>query len=115
MNGASRCRLPVNLVLEFQRMSAEQTSTVEIPLTLRVSKQTQEKLLERAAASGTDLGGYVSAVVEQTARAPIALDQISGSVYQRFLASGSTDDELSDELEQAKHETRTQRRNRRAS
>ena len=91
------------------------TDTVEIPLTLRVSKETQEKLLERAAASGTDLAEHISAVVEQTARAPIALDQIGGPVYQRFLASGATDEQLSDELERAKHEMRADRRSRRAS
>jgi hypothetical protein len=89
---------------------ATSVQTVEIPLTLRVSRQAQETLAERAAASGTDMAEYVSALVETTARTPLSLRGISGPVYQRFLESGVTDDELSEELERAKHELRAERR-----
>jgi hypothetical protein len=89
--------------------------TVDIPLTLHVTKRTQQKLIERAAASGTDLSANVSAEIEQTAGDRIPLEQISGDVHRRFLESGTTEDELSAELERAKHEARAERRNRRAS
>jgi hypothetical protein len=89
--------------------------TVELPLTLRLSKEAQEKLVQRAAANGTDLAGYVSKIVEDTARKPFSLKEISGPVYQRFLESGTTDDELSEELEHGKHELRAERRTPRAS
>lgn len=89
--------------------------TVELPLTLRLSEQARAKLAERAAASGTDVAGYVSVIVEQNAHKPLSLEEISGPVYQRFLESGLTDDQLAERLEQEKHEARAQRRARQAS
>jgi hypothetical protein len=88
---------------------------VELPLTLRVSEQAGQRLAERAAASGTDVAGYVSAIIEQNAQKPESLEDISGAVYQRFLDSGLTDDQLGDALEREKHAARAQRRGRRAS
>ena len=90
-------------------------STVDFPLTLHLSKEAREELVRQAAASGTDVAGYVSKIVEQTALKPFSLEQISGPVYQRFLESGTSDDELSEELERGKHELRAQRRTRQAS
>jgi hypothetical protein len=87
-------------------------SIVELPLTLHLSKEAQEKLLRQAAANGTDVAGYVSKILEDTARKPFSLEEISGPVYQRFLESGTTDDELSEELERGKHELRAERRKR---
>ncbi|HZL35754.1 MAG TPA: hypothetical protein VFC78_10630 [Tepidisphaeraceae bacterium] len=89
---------------------APQSPTTELPLTLRVSEQARLTLAERAAASGTDIAGYVSAIVEQNAQRPLSLEEISGLVYRKFMASGMTDDELSDVLETEKHEARAQRR-----
>jgi hypothetical protein len=94
---------------------AARSSIVELPLTLRVSEQTRQRLAERAAASGTDVAGYVSAIVEQNAQRPASLEDISGPVYQRFLDSGLTDNQLGDALEREKHAARAQRRGRRAS
>jgi uncharacterized protein (DUF1778 family) len=90
-------------------------STVDFPLTLHLSKEAQEKLIRQAAAVGTDVADYVSRIVEETARKPFSLEEISGRVYQRFLESGTTDDELSEELERGKHELRAERRARQAS
>ncbi len=91
------------------------TETVQLPVTLRVSRQAQQTLAERAAAGGMDLGDYISALVEQTTRGALSLEAISGDVYGRFLASGVSDEQLSEELEQGKHELRRERRARRAS
>jgi hypothetical protein len=94
---------------------ATPAQTIELALTLRLSAQARQKLQERAAASGTDVAGYVSTIVEQNTQKPLSLEAISGPVYQRFLDSGLTDEQLSEELEQAKHEMRAERRGRRAS
>jgi len=88
---------------------------VELPLTLHVSKQTSQKLALRAAASGTDLAGYVSTLVEQTGQKPLSLEEISGPVYQRFLESRLTDDQLGEILEKEKHAARAERRARHMS
>jgi len=88
---------------------------VELPLTLRVSQQARQRLAERAAASGTDIAGYVSTIVEQNTQAPLSLEEISGPVYQHFLASGMTDEELGESLEREKHEDRARLRTRHAS
>lgn len=84
-------------------------------MTLRLSKDAEAKLSERAAASGLPLPAYLSTLVESLVETPRTLAEISGPVYQRFLESGTTDEQLSDELEQAKHEMRAERRGRRAS
>lgn len=94
---------------------AASPETVELPLTLHISEQAKQKLAQRAAAGGSDIAAYVSSLVEQTAQKPLSLEEISGPVYQRFLESGMTDDELGDLLEQEKHAARAERRSRQAS
>jgi hypothetical protein len=90
-------------------------ANIELPLTLHLSKEAQERLAQRAAASGTDVAEYLSKIVEEITRKPFSLEEISGAVYQRFLESGTTDDQLSDELERGKHELRAQRQARQSS
>lgn len=87
----------------------------EIPITLHLSKVVEAKLAERAAATGQSLDKYIATLVESVLDSPRTFEQISGPVYQRFLDSGTTDEQISEELEQAKHETRAQRRARQAS
>jgi hypothetical protein len=87
----------------------------EVPVTLRLSKDAEAKLTERAAAAGVPLPDYVAGLVESLIESPRTLAEISGPVHQRFLDSGTTDEQLSEELEQAKHEMRADRRGRRAS
>ena len=90
-------------------------SRSEIPVTLRLSKDAQAKLAERAAAQGVPLADYLARLVESLVETPRTLAQISGPVYQRFLDSGTSDEQLSEELERAKHDLRADRRGRRAS
>jgi len=92
-----------------------QRTVAEIPMKLHLSKATQAKLAKRAAASGKPLEEYVATLIESLTETPRTLEEISGPVYQRFLDSGTTDEQLSEELEQAKHEMRDERRRRRAS
>jgi len=44
-----------------------------------------------------------------------SLEELSGPVFKRFLESGTSDEQLSEELERGKHELRAERRARRAS
>jgi len=74
----------------------------DLAVTLHLSQAAQRKLAERASASGQDLANYISTLVETVVDAPRSLEEISGKVYQRFLESGTTDDQLSEELERAK-------------
>ena len=92
-----------------------QQALSEIPITLRLTKEAEAKLAERAAAAGSPLGDYIATLVESLVETPRSLAEISGPVYQRFLDSGTTDEQLSCELEQAKHEMRAERRGRRLS
>jgi len=80
--------------------------TLSIPL----SREAEAKLIEKAAACGKDLPTYVSGLLTHFAQPPKSLEDISGPIYQQFLASGMSDDELGDFLEQAKHEMRAERR-----
>ncbi len=87
------------------------TSTpIEIPVTLHLSPLAGAKLAERAAAAGKQVPDYVASLVESFVESSQTLAQISGSVHERFVASGASDDDLSNELEQAKHELRAMRR-----
>lgn len=87
----------------------------EIPVMLRLSKDAEAKLANRAAASGLPLPAYLSSLVESLVASPRTLAEISGPVCQRFLNSGTTDEQLSEELEAAKHEMRAECGGRRAS
>jgi hypothetical protein len=84
-------------------------------VTLHLSKEAETRLNERAAATGKPLGEYISTLVESVVETPRTLAEISGPIYQRFLDSGTSDEELSDELEKAKHDMRDERRGRHAS
>ena len=87
--------------------------TSEIPVTLRLSKTAEARLAEHAAAAGKPLAEYIAGLVELVVEEPRSIEAISGPVHQRFLDSGVSDDQLADELEQAKHAMREQRRARR--
>ena len=82
-------------------------------LTISIPPEAEAKLKMRAAASGEDLAQYVARLVAHFAEPPTPLEKLSGPIYQRFLESGMTDDELGDLLEEAKHELRAERRARR--
>lgn len=69
-------------------------------------------LAARAACTGKPLDEYIAALVESVVDAPRTIAEISGPVYQRFLDSGTTDEQLSEELEQAKHAMRAEHRGR---
>ena len=79
-------------------------------LTIDLSAETEARLSERASVMGQDLPTYVSGLMARLAASPTSLKVLSGPIYQNFLDSGMTDDELGDMLEDAKHAMRAERR-----
>jgi hypothetical protein len=88
---------------------------IDLTLTLHLSKKVMDILSDRATSSGLELADYVSHELERLASEPLSLEEISGPIYQRFLESGMTDDELSERLEAEKHAARASQRAQRAS
>jgi hypothetical protein len=84
-------------------------------LKLSISNQTEAALKAKASAAGVDLPTYVTALIEQSAHSPLSLKEISGSVADDFARTHMTEDELGDVLENAKHQMRAEKRNRRGS
>jgi hypothetical protein len=80
-------------------------------VTIRLEQPVEQRLAEKARDAGLDVETYVANVVEAHAAKP-TLKELSGELYQQFVASGMTDDELGEFLEQAKHEMRAERRRR---
>jgi hypothetical protein len=90
-------------------MAAIAEPITELPVKLTLSKQAAEALMRQAAARGQLLPEFVSKLVERLAEPPTSLEELSGPIYRRFLESGTTDEQLTDELEWAKHEMRAER------
>lgn len=84
-------------------------------LTISLPPDAEHTLEERARAAGLDAPTYAAQLLQHSLRPARTLEEISGAAYQRFVDSGVTDDQLGDELEQAKHDMRDERRSRRAS
>lgn len=80
--------------------------TIPIP----ISPETEARLRQRAQASGEDLPAYIAKLVSHFAEPPTPLEELSGPIFEAFKASGMTDDQLGDLLENAKHEMRAERR-----
>jgi hypothetical protein len=84
-------------------------------LSIPISPETETRLRTRANAAGVDVAAYASSLLEQTTKSPLSLEEISGPVAEDFAASGMTDDEFGDLLEEVKHEMRAERRARHGS
>ena len=81
-------------------------------VTISLPPESEAQLKLRAAANGQDVSTYVSQLVRHFAEPPTPLEELSGPIYQRFLESDMSDEALADELEQAKHAMRAERRTR---
>ena len=77
-----------------------------VNLTIEISDEAAAALSGRAAAAGASLAEYAAGIVERTAEGTRPLRQISGPAADDFRASGMTDVELGDFLEDAKHRSR---------
>ena len=84
-------------------------------LSISISPEAEARLKARAAVAGVGLAAYVGTLVEQAAKPPLSMEEISGPVADDFARSGMTEDEYGDLLEEVKHEMRVEKRARRAS
>ena len=78
-------------------------------LSLSISAEAEAKLKARAAAAGTDITTYATRTLEHAATRP-SLDEVLAPLRAEFDESGMSEAELTDLLEQAKHEVRAQER-----
>ncbi len=82
-------------------------------VSVALSPEVEILLRERATAAGKDLGILASELLSRVLTHGLTRDylrQISGNTYDRFLASGLTDEQLGDDLERAKHQARETKR-----
>jgi hypothetical protein len=77
-------------------------------LLVPISPEAQAKLTAKAAASGVDVTTFAAKTLERAAFRP-TLDEVLAPLRQEFEESGMTEDELTDLLEQTKHEARAER------
>lgn len=80
-----------------------------MPLTISLSPSTEAKLRERASASGRPADEYAAQLIESAVNQP-SLDELLAPVREQFARSGMSEEELSDLLEEVKHEARAERR-----
>ena len=83
-------------------------------LSIPITPETEAKLKAKAATAGVDLHTYAARTLERIAARP-PLDEILAPLRAEVDASGITEEELTDLLETAKHEMRSERRTRQAS
>ena len=70
-------------------------------LAISLSAETEAKLRARAAAEGKDPAAYASNVLEQAFNRP-SLDELLAPLRQEFAASGVSDEELVEQISQAR-------------
>lgn len=78
-------------------------------ISISVSPAAEARLRERAAAAGQPVPEFVSRLVEQAAAAA-SLEEVLAPIRREFAESGMSEDELTQVLEDAKHEMRRERR-----
>jgi hypothetical protein len=78
-------------------------------ITIKISTELEDKISKRAAAEGLPVEEYAIEVLERHAAMP-ALRELFGPVRDEIDKKGTTDDELSAEIERAVSEVRSQRR-----
>jgi hypothetical protein len=83
-------------------------------LILSISPEAEAKLTTRAAAAGVDVATFAAKTLERAVSKP-TLDEVLAPLRDEFEHSGMTEDELTELLEDAKHEARAERRARKAS
>jgi hypothetical protein len=77
-------------------------------LTLNLAEREAQRLAEKAQAAGVDVQTYVERIVRVAATSP-PLDEVLRPVRDALHASGMSDNELGELLEEAKHVMRRER------
>ena len=86
----------------------------DMVLSLSISAEAEAKLREKAVAAGVDLATYASKTLERVASRP-SLEEVLKPLRDEFNESGMSEEQLTEFLEEAKHDSRAERRARRAS
>jgi hypothetical protein len=77
-------------------------------LTLSLSAEAEAKLRQRAAAEGADPAAYASKLLEQAVTKP-SLDELLAPLRREFAASGASDEQLVQQISEARDAYRNQR------
>jgi len=75
-------------------------------ITVKIPDPAEESLRRQADAAGKPIEQFVSEVLEAQAAPAKTLRDISGSVHQRFLEAGMSEEELAERLEREDHAAR---------
>ena len=78
-------------------------------LNVPISAEAEAKLKAKAQAAGVDIATFAARTLERVAARP-SLDEVLAPLREEFDRSGMTEEELTDLLEEAKHEMRAARR-----
>ena len=78
-------------------------------LTIPLKPELEQRLSERAAASGVSVEAYAQRVLESAITGP-SVEEVLEPIRRRFRESGMTDDALADLLEEEKHAMRRERK-----
>ena len=70
-------------------------------IVVSISPQVESKLRERASAEGKDPAAYASKILEQAIVRP-SLDELLAPLRQEFAASGTTDEQLIEQITEAR-------------
>jgi hypothetical protein len=81
--------------------------TTELALNVRLSQDARQRLTEQAARAGRPLDDYASELLEHAASA-LGVNEILAPLRKEFAESGTTDEQLVDEINQARDEYHAQ-------
>lgn len=71
---------------------------------INIPAEMQEKLQQRAVASGQNVEAYVERLIEKALSGPPSIDELLAPVRKEFAESGMTEDELDALIEEAREE-----------
>jgi hypothetical protein len=80
-----------------------------VTLTLELPDDVRKRLADKATSAGLDLQAYAQRVLHGEAFSPPLAETLK-PIRDAFKASGMTEEQLTEELENAKHEMRAERR-----
>lgn len=71
---------------------------------ISIRPEMQEKLQQRAVASGQNVEAYIERLIERALSGPPSIDELLAPVREQFAESGVTEDELDALIEEAREE-----------
>jgi hypothetical protein len=81
--------------------------TIATNITINLSSDEEQRLLERASASGVDLAGSIHRIIDRHIKAPDDLVALLAPVRQQFAESGMSEEELESLVEEVREDIST--------